>query len=427
MEFGSWDTIKRLLGDAKIDNKAVDGLTGTPDSLSYITQAIQEISGAAVIGRAVTAVLCVSPNGSGTDGASWTTAYQTIQAALNAASTDANECTLILVGINTGPTNFYDIDTTGDPTWTGNYIIMGTHRTWAKIKNNHTSATSVMKFTGYTSLIDLNINLGASNNGVIITKGAFRLSRVQLVGEDLTSAKTALHIDGATTLKHGKVTGLDFLGEGKTQMTAMKLDNVARSRFCEIRIHDCKTGIHITEAGSDSNVFCDSDIGDCGTGIDIDAGNVQHFKAIVFHGNDTNVDDEVGDHVLEDMYGHFPITIEPDDFTGVTLNASATGDTWTKEKLIRTATAATKPFRVVAVHSEADATEKFRMRFSTDAGLTHYDDIQVEGDTNAIKREGSAFPSGTEFIFNKSTRITGSCKSESGGNGAVVWLELQEI
>ena len=158
MEFGSWDTIKRLLGDAKIDNKAVDGLTGTPDSLSYITQAIQEISGAAVIGRAVTAVLCVSPNGSGTDGASWTTAYQTIQAALNAASTDANECTLILVGINTGPTNFYDIDTTGDPTWTGNYIIMGTHRTWAKIKNNHTSATSVMKFTGYTSLIDLNIN-----------------------------------------------------------------------------------------------------------------------------------------------------------------------------------------------------------------------------------------------------------------------------
>jgi len=53
--------------------------------------------GAAVIGRASTATLYVSPNGSNADGKTWSSAYNTIQAALDAASTDADDCTLILI------------------------------------------------------------------------------------------------------------------------------------------------------------------------------------------------------------------------------------------------------------------------------------------------------------------------------------------
>jgi len=49
-----------------------------------------ELFGMPTIGRAVTATLYVSPNGNGTDGSSWTRAYTTIQAALDAASTDIN-------------------------------------------------------------------------------------------------------------------------------------------------------------------------------------------------------------------------------------------------------------------------------------------------------------------------------------------------
>ena len=49
------------------------------------------------VGIPVTATLYVSPNGNNTDGSTWARAYTTIQGALDAASTDASECTAILV------------------------------------------------------------------------------------------------------------------------------------------------------------------------------------------------------------------------------------------------------------------------------------------------------------------------------------------
>jgi len=208
--------------------------------MSYVGH-LPEI-GTGIVGRAVTATLYVSPNGSGTNGKTWASAYHTIQDALDAASTDANECTLIVVGINTGA-DFYDIDTAGDPTFTGNYVIKGTHRTWQKIKNTNDAATSILKFTKYVSLIDLNFNLGDNNpNGIIITKGASRINRCQFVGEDLTGPATAVHYDGAAVLKHHKMTDCDFRGNA-THMKGILIDKSSRSIYKDIRMHDCLTGI----------------------------------------------------------------------------------------------------------------------------------------------------------------------------------------
>ena len=81
-----------------------------------------------------------------------------------------------------------------EPTWAGNYVIVGSHREWAKIKNNHASATSIMKFTGRVALRDLNLNLGTSNNGVIATNGGARIDTCAFIGEDLTTPKTAIHL-----------------------------------------------------------------------------------------------------------------------------------------------------------------------------------------------------------------------------------------
>ena len=69
------------------------------------------VEGASVIGRAITAILYVSPSGSGSNGKTLPTAYTTIQGALDVASTDADDCTLILISPHT--TN-YDINTTVD-------------------------------------------------------------------------------------------------------------------------------------------------------------------------------------------------------------------------------------------------------------------------------------------------------------------------
>jgi len=76
---------------------------------------------------------------------------------------------------------------------------------------------------------------------------------------------------------------------------------------------------------------------------------------------------------------------------------------------------------------EADAAEKFRIRFSKDSGSTCFADIQFEGDVNVARQEVIQMPAGTEEIFNKGSRISGSAKSESGSNTATVWLQVQEI
>jgi len=379
--------------------------------------------GAAVIGRAVTATLHVSPNGNGTNGETWATAYTTIQAALDSASTDGDDCTLILISPHT--TN-YDIYTTGDPTWTGNYIIKGSHRNWAKIKNTHATADSILKFTGKTSLIDLNFNLHTANdNGVIFTHGGWRIRNCAFVGEDLTGAATAIWIDGASPIKHGIIENVHIDGH-VTHMTGLLLDNASHNHIEHTHMHECLVGLKIVNAASDENVFEHVDIGDCALGFDLDAGNEMHFNCVCFHGNIRNVDDEVGDHIWSDIRGHFPLTLLPDNFTGVDLDTGS-GTAWGSDTEIIAANAIDDPFRVVGVSVEADANEKFRVRLSNDGGATHFVDVQLQGQNAVPARVPISLPSGTEEIFNTDDKISGSAKSESGSNTATIWLQIQEI
>jgi len=378
--------------------------------------------GTSISGRAVTATLYVSPNGSGADGKTWASAYTTIQAALDAASTDADDCTLIVVSPHT---THYNIDTTGDPTWTGNYILQGTHRTWAKVKNDHAGATSVLKFTGKSAMMDLNINLGTSNNGVIMTHGGARVYHCQFVGEDLTASATALHLDHASGGKHAKVIDCDFLGNGGAtddDMLALLIDEYGYSNFERLRIHNCHTGIQFVGDNSDKNIISTVDIGDNFIGIDIDAGSEQHFYDAILHHNETNIDDEVGDHTFENIRGAFPIAIYPDNLAGIQVDTGA-ANTYGSDIEIRAGATATKPFRIVGVHMEPSTSEQYQLRFSADSGSTHYDVLQFDG----TRREGTAAPSGTEFIFNKGTRISASARDVSGGDNVKVWIEVQEI
>ena len=387
--------------------------------MSYIGR-LKEI-GAGIIGRAVTDTLYVSPDGGNTNGRTWGGAFTTIQAALDAASTDAGDNTLIVIAPHA--TN-YDINTAGDPTWSCNCILMGSHRTWAKIKNTAVGATSIMKLTGKASINDLNFNLGAgSGDGVIMTHSAGRAYHCQFVGEDLTGAATALHFQGAAKTKHHKIIDCNFLGD-KTFMTGLLLQKACCSDIERVVIHHCKTGIQIVDADSDSNIFREVDIGDCTTGLDLDAGAGQHFLDMSFHDNDTNIDDAVAshDHIWQGINGQFPITVEPDNFVGVQVDCGG-AEVFGGDTEIRAAATSTKPFRIVAIRLEPSASGKFRVRFSADSGASFFDAVFLEKN----KREAAGFPSGTEFIFNTATRISASAKSESGGNNVKVWIEVQEI
>lgn len=388
------------------------------------TQQLSGDTGSMVSGMAVTATLHVSPNGDNTDGSSVAKAYTTIQAALDAASINGDDLTLILVAPHA--TN-YDINTTGDPTWSANILLTGSNRTWAKIKNTHGAATSIMKLTGKSGICCLNFNLGTgSANGVIMTHGGYFIEDCQFVGAELTGAATALHINGTTLLKHGRIERCEFDGH-VTHMTGLLLNNAHHNNIIDVRLHKCLTGAQITHADSDENFFSYLDIGDCALGLDLDAGNEQHFHHVDFHGNILNVDDEVGDHHWQLIHGHLPLTSLPDDFTGVNLDTGLAADTWGTDTEILAAAGRTKPFRVIGIAVEADANEKFRIRLSSDSGSSYFADTQIEGQVAAVQRQSISLPSGTEEIFNYNTRISGSAKSETGTNTATVWLQIQEI
>ena len=385
-----------------------------------------DMIGNATSGRACTITLRVHPDGNGTDGLSWRTAYTTIQDALDAASTDVNDVTFILIAPQTGNIH-YNINRTGDPSWSANVCLMGSHRTWVKIMNDHDTATSIMTLTGYSSLRDLNFNLGTGNNGVIITKGAFRLKAVQFVGEDLTSAKTALHLDGAALIKHGKVDDCWFKGHA-TYMTGIKVDNCALSVFMDSRIHDCLKGIQIVGAAPDGNFFHNIGIGGCNhanwIGIDIDTGSEQHFDKILFHHNTINIDDAVCDSLWNNLVGEFPVTIAPDNLVGTTLKADNVANVFGADTELRAALAATKPFKVLMTVVKPQVAQFYQLRLSADSGVTWFERIMV----STARAAGSALPASTDFIFNCGTRISESIKAASGGSDTMqVWLKIQEI
>lgn len=375
--------------------------------------------GAAIIGSAITATLYVSPNGDDSNGSTWSRAYTTIQGALDIASTDANNCTLILVAPHA---TYYDIDTTGDPTWAGNYEIRGSHRNWVKVSNDHGTATSIMKFTGKVSISDLTFDCGSGTlNGVIITgsgtKGS-RLRRTYFECEHVTGAQTALEISGGT--EYIRLSDVMFHGV-VANTTGLLLDDVKLSDYIEIQFHDCLKGLQFTNADTDENRFRSLIFHDCTIALDIDAGNEQIFSDVEFFNNTTNVDDEVADHLWNNISGEFEITIEPEDLSGVTLDSGPA--TWGNDTEIRAAVTSTKPFKVVAYQVQPSHEENMLLRLSADSGSTYF----VKSIFATKKNKAGGYGAGSDFIFNAGTRISGSLWTAADDRDVDIWLEIQEI
>ncbi len=392
--------------------------------MSYVTPDLG-FAGSSIAGRAITETLYVSPNGNNSDGSSWIKAFNTIQAALAAASVDADDLTLILVGPHA---TYYDIDTTGDPTYTGNYEIKGSHRNWAKIQNDHVSATAIMKFTGKISLQDLTFDCDSStNNGVIFsgsgTKG-LRIRKVHFECGQVTGAQTAIEISGG--VEHARFEDVMIHGV-VTHTRGLLLDDVTLSDYESLHVHECLTGIQIINTDSDENRFNNLDIHSCALALDIDEGNGQIFTNLILIDNILNIDDEVGDHFYNNINAQSPIMTEPDNFTGIAVDTGNGAGTWTVVPVeVRSAVSATKPFRIVSISLEAGTSEKYRFRMIAN-GIT-FVDFQFEGVALGSQSESLNFTSNSDFIFNKGTAVTAQSKSESGGIDELdVWLEIQEI
>ena len=401
----------------------------TYDSLKVVkglSEASGESIGNSISGRAVTATLYVSPNGDDSDGSSWSTAYTTIQGALAVASADADDLTLIMVGPHA---TYYDIDTTGDPTFSGNYCIIGSHRNFAKIKNDHAGATSILKFTGRTCIDRVTFDCGTgTNNGIIFsgsgTKGS-RLVSTYLECENVTGAQTAIEVSGGTEY----IRFDDVFVHGVLANTSGLLINDCKfSSFNDVQFHDCLSGIQITNADSDQMTFTDILFHESTLALNLDAGNKQIFDNVEFFECTTNIDDEVGDHSWKNIKGEFAVSAEPDDFEGIAVDTGDGVNTWSANVEVRASATSTVPFTIVGISLEAGTGEKYRIRLTADGGTTYFTDFQFEGVALGSNSASLNSPSGTGFIFNKGTQVQASSKSESGGvDDLDVWIQVQEF
>ncbi len=383
----------------------------TEERLLKIIERQIDMLGNAGLGRAYTATLRVSPDGSGADGLSWRTAYTNPADAFDACSSDANALTLILVAPAT-----YDFNLPGEPTWTQNIVVQGSHRDFVIFTNTHVTASCVLRLEGLAAVFDVTITHIAADNGLLLWADGARAKYLRLVSTALTGPGVSLWLNG----DDGKATDIDILGNAAQTIGINVLG--ARTHYENLHIDDCATGIWVHNAGADSNLFDNIFIHGCALGIDIDSGNENHFKDILFLENTRDVDDEVGDSQWVNIHGRFDIEILPDNFTGITVNTGA-ANTYGADTELLSAVSRDNPFRIVGVSVEPSTSEWYKLRLSADSGASFFDEIQFDG----TKRQGEAAPSGTEHIFNRGTRISGSAKDVSGGDNVKVWLEIQEI
>ncbi len=378
-----------------------------------------------------TETLFVSKNGDGTDGSTLEKAYTTLQDALDAASVDPDDLTLILLapcegGVVGTPgvvnTKVYDINTTGTPTWTGNYEIKGTHRIWALIENNHASAAAIMKFTGKVSISDVGIRTTAAINGVIITGSHYRIRRCGFNSQFTTgSANNLIHIDGTGgEVVEGIIDDVEILGN-IALTSGIVMTKASICNYINVHFHFCLEAIHIDDALSINNYFDDLDIGGCATGIHIVAGVSQHFNKINFHENTLNVNDEAGEHHWNGITGEFSICVEPQSITGLRITGGSPGYGLDTELIA--AGAISNPFKIIAYQVSPEADENTLLRLSADSGLTYF----TESIFATKKGKAAGGGDATDFIFNKGARISGSVLPKTNGKYIDVWLEVQEI
>ena len=367
-----------------------------------------------------TETLYVSPNGDDSDGSNWDKAYTTLNGALDAASIDVNDLTLILIAPNASG---YDMNTTGDPEWEANVEIRAPHRIWSPITNSHGSATSILKLTGKASVSDLSFGQTGTVDGLIMTSSGYRVRNCGFNSTACTGAVNGLHIDGsAGLLLGGKIEGCQFLGHA-TRTTAMNLQNTKILEAKYINIHDALIGLSINgDATPTDNFFEHIDIGACATGISIATGESAHFEEIRLHGNTINITETaITGNLWNNIQGELAVNIYPEDRAGIEV---ACGNTiWGSDVEIRAGVAATKPFKVIGYSLDPSNEESTLIRLSADSGSTFF-----VTDVFATKKgKASGGGTATDFIFSKDTRISASALSPDSGRTVNVWIEVQEI
>ncbi len=381
---------------------------------------IEDFGSALKMNGIVTDVLYVHPDGNGSTGLTWETAYTTFLAAYTAASSDVNDFTLILVSAGT-----FDFDIAGGQLIAKNIAIRGAGTGLTIFKNSHASNTYIFSVSRPFYLSECTLYRVGTCNGLVLTSGA--KATLDGVYFDFISEAAAAGVAIDVTNAHANsFRDTTIIGDGANTI-GVNLNISAGNVLERVFLGSCAVGAKIENAVSDRNTFHFVLFFECVLGLDIDAGNAQIFDQLVFHGCTTNIDDEVGDSYWAHIDGNYPIESLPQDLVGVTVADGAAGAYGAYVEIISAATN-DGPFRIVGMKVEAEDAGHHALRLSADNGTTFFYEVNIEATAAQGQTFGINLPAGSEYIFNKGTQITAAWKSSDGNSEAnLLWLQRQYL
>lgn len=354
--------------------------------------------------------LFVSANGNNAGGHTWATAYTTLEAAIDAISSDSDELTLI----NIAPGS-YDINTTGIKTISSNIYLRGPQRNMVEITNTHASATGIFKFTGKFILERLTLDIGATTQTAININGASargRIERCYIECDTASGAHTGILIDGST--KYIRILNSWIHGTAAST-TGIKF---AGATYCDCEhlwVKDCLIGVHLDTTADEDNRFFDIQFQDNATAVTIDAGaDNNRFSDIHFSGNTTNVTEAATAGTTTYTEIHLAKETEsmtPDDSTGVPITSGGL-NTYTAVATAIISNIAT-PYKIVGfvATSMTDVTSVYTLQLLV--GGVVIGTYAFYGGTTR-----TASPKANSGWFSPNTAVTGKIKSSSAGADA---------
>jgi len=367
-----------------------------------------------------TNILYVHKDGDNSNGLTWETGYNTVKTALDSASSDLNDITLIIIA-----PGLYDLNIEGIYIVNKNVEIASVSPNLVTIKNNHPSATGVLQFNKFGGILNIHVACGTSNTNGLIYNGEGSIDSL-LSHVVITSNKESGECK-MISLQNGacQIASEDLHLIGNHNAIGLCLDKAHDNTFRNLYINNCSDGIQLNDEIDDYNIFESLSIINSITGIRINAGNQQTFRAVSFLDNDDNINDTIGDSIYTEIKLNDPYSfVTPDDLIGALVlggSASYGDDTelWSVES-------ASDPFVIVAIIFSFNVSENCGIRLSTDNGTTYFFETVLETWTSD---EVHSFQLDMNYpqIFNKGTRISCSIRTESGDDSANIWLQIKEI
>lgn len=354
----------------------------------------------------------VSKEGDNSNGETWDTAYTNIQNAYGNVLSDLDYRTLIMVGPGE-----YNLNQDDRLEIEKNVFLKGSGRDLTIIENTHANAEWVFQAEDYFRCEDVTIQMAGDVSGILVEEDAdVHLNHIRFDGYEATSGD-ALRIYSNL----GEYENLLFNSINQNQ-DGIVMYNASYNHFENTEFLSFEDSIYIAD-NSSYNYFLNTAISNSTIALNIDDGDNQVIDNMLFAGNARNIDDEVGNHVYENLFD--PLAEQhciPATLTGVAITCGAGANNYGADTQIYASASADNPFRVVGVMFEIAVQEAYGLRLSYNSGTRFFFETVLEGwDVNEIVHIDTE-----SEIFNHGVRISGSAKSETGSNEIDVWIQIIE-